>query len=69
MELSFGNSGISCYYLNIEGAKGSVDITEAKYNELIRDISNNSGLIKIYGSEYGDGICFSKYHTTSSSWD
>lgn len=69
MELSYGSSGISCYYLKINGAKGSVDITETQYNELIRNISNNSGIIKIYGTEYGDGIAFSKYHTTNSSWD
>lgn len=67
MELYYGSSGISCYYLNITGASGSVGITETQYNELIRNISNNTGLIKIYGSEYGDGILFSKYSKSSGN--
>lgn len=69
MELYYGSSGISCYALKITGVSGSVGITEAQYNELISNISHNQGIIKIYGSEYGDGILISKSSTSNNAWN
>ena len=68
-EVYYGCSGLSCYALNITGANGEVGITEDQYNEIIHNISYNQGVIKIWGTYYGDGILISRKNTSNNAWD
>ena len=68
-EVYYGGYLLVCSTWNITGASGDVGITEAQYNELISNIGNNQGNIRIYDSEYGSGILISKVNTSNRSWD
>ena len=47
---------------------GTTNLTRGEYNELINFIYNNSGLIKVIHSLYGDGILIQKETGSSNGW-
>ena len=64
-----GGGGDSPYTLycstwGITSGSGNTQLSFDKYDQLIKNIYDNSGLIKIVGSAYGDGILISKKTST-----
>ena len=68
-ELINGSYTIYCSTYNITGASGSVGITETQYKTLMSGLYYNSGIIRIYGSEYGNGTLIYKTTRSTNAWD
>lgn len=54
------NYTLYCSTWNITGNSGNRSLTRTEHSQLIKYFYNNSGVIKIIGSSYGDGILISK---------
>lgn len=59
-----------CNTWGINSDDGQIDITKTKYEQLIKYMYDNSGLIKVINTNtYGDGILIRKDLNTRGGWN